>query len=107
MKRVVERVQRENEELKKAPGVVTNEKLSNLELENERLKVFQPSSFCSLRSLVSVSLPPRFNDQQMESKIFELAVQHADLKQLVYFLLLMDRPFRYCIWTVYSFEYGG
>ncbi|XP_075065477.1 centrosomal protein of 290 kDa [Mixophyes fleayi] len=38
MKRVVERVQRENEELKKAPGIVTNEKLSNLELENERLK---------------------------------------------------------------------
>lgn len=39
MKRVVERVQKENEDLKKAPGVVTNEKLSNLELENERLKV--------------------------------------------------------------------
>ncbi|XP_018425714.1 PREDICTED: centrosomal protein of 290 kDa, partial [Nanorana parkeri] len=38
MKRVVERVQRENEDLKKAPGVVTNEKLSNLEVENERLK---------------------------------------------------------------------
>ncbi|XP_077327508.1 centrosomal protein of 290 kDa [Lithobates pipiens] len=38
MKRVVERVQKENEDLKKAPGVVTNEKLSNLELENERLK---------------------------------------------------------------------
>ncbi|KAM9311658.1 centrosomal protein of 290 kDa [Gastrophryne carolinensis] len=38
MKRVVERVQRENEELKKAPGVVTNEKLSSLKLENERLK---------------------------------------------------------------------
>ncbi|XP_066447592.1 centrosomal protein of 290 kDa isoform X2 [Eleutherodactylus coqui] len=38
MKRVVERVQRENEELKKAPGVLTSEKLSNLELENEKLK---------------------------------------------------------------------
>ncbi|XP_053317885.1 centrosomal protein of 290 kDa [Spea bombifrons] len=38
MKRVVERVQRENDELKKAPGVVSNEKLSNLEKENERLK---------------------------------------------------------------------
>ncbi|XP_075712918.1 centrosomal protein of 290 kDa [Rhinoderma darwinii] len=38
MKRVVERVQRDNEELKKAPGVLTNEKLSNLELENEKLK---------------------------------------------------------------------
>ncbi|XP_068132939.1 centrosomal protein of 290 kDa isoform X4 [Hyperolius riggenbachi] len=38
MKRVVERVQRENEELKKAPGVVANEKLTSLEMENERLK---------------------------------------------------------------------
>ncbi|XP_063303199.1 centrosomal protein of 290 kDa isoform X2 [Pelobates fuscus] len=38
MKRVVERVQRENDDLKKAPGVVSNEKLTNLELENERLK---------------------------------------------------------------------
>uniref|UniRef100_A0A8C5QQ97 Centrosomal protein 290 n=1 Tax=Leptobrachium leishanense TaxID=445787 RepID=A0A8C5QQ97_9ANUR len=39
MKRVVERVQRENDDLKKAPGVVSNEKLTNLELENERLKM--------------------------------------------------------------------
>ncbi|NXA97716.1 CE290 protein, partial [Melanocharis versteri] len=38
MKKVVERVQRENEELKKAPAVVYNEKLLGLEQENERLK---------------------------------------------------------------------
>ncbi|KFP54531.1 Centrosomal protein of 290 kDa, partial [Cathartes aura] len=38
MKKVVERVQRENEELKKAPAVVSNEKLLDLEQENERLK---------------------------------------------------------------------
>ncbi|KAL9854161.1 LOW QUALITY PROTEIN: centrosomal protein of 290 kDa [Geothlypis trichas] len=38
MKKVVERVQRENEELKKAPAVVSNEKLLGLEQENERLK---------------------------------------------------------------------
>ncbi|NXY25974.1 CE290 protein, partial [Atrichornis clamosus] len=38
MKRVVERVQRENEELKKAPAVVSNEKLLGLEQENGRLK---------------------------------------------------------------------
>uniref|UniRef100_A0A670ISG1 Centrosomal protein 290 n=1 Tax=Podarcis muralis TaxID=64176 RepID=A0A670ISG1_PODMU len=38
MKKVVERVQRENEELKKAPGVVSNEKLASLEQENECLK---------------------------------------------------------------------
>ncbi|XP_069085718.1 centrosomal protein of 290 kDa [Pleurodeles waltl] len=38
MKKVVERVQRENDELKKAPGVVSNEKLAALEQENEKLK---------------------------------------------------------------------
>ncbi|XP_062440904.1 centrosomal protein of 290 kDa isoform X2 [Rhea pennata] len=38
MKKVVERVQRENEDLKKAQGVVSNEKLLSLEQENERLK---------------------------------------------------------------------
>ncbi|XP_042745370.1 centrosomal protein of 290 kDa [Lagopus leucura] len=38
MKKVVERVQRENEDLKKAPAVVSNEKLLGLEQENERLK---------------------------------------------------------------------
>ncbi|XP_071408220.1 centrosomal protein of 290 kDa isoform X2 [Pithys albifrons albifrons] len=37
MKKVVERLQRENE-LKKAPAVVSNEKLLGLEQENERLK---------------------------------------------------------------------
>ncbi|NXJ59339.1 CE290 protein, partial [Rostratula benghalensis] len=38
MKKVVERVQRENEDLKKAPAVVSSEKLLSLEQENERLK---------------------------------------------------------------------
>ncbi|XP_040518226.1 LOW QUALITY PROTEIN: centrosomal protein of 290 kDa isoform X1 [Gallus gallus] len=38
MKKVVERVQRENEDLKKSPAVVSNEKLLGLEQENERLK---------------------------------------------------------------------
>ncbi|XP_058660445.1 centrosomal protein of 290 kDa [Ammospiza caudacuta] len=38
MKKVVERVQRENEELKKTPAVVSNEKLLVLKQENERLK---------------------------------------------------------------------
>ncbi|XP_033919216.1 centrosomal protein of 290 kDa [Melopsittacus undulatus] len=38
MKKVVERVQRENEDLKKTPAVVSNEKLLGLEQENERLK---------------------------------------------------------------------
>ncbi|NXF97424.1 CE290 protein, partial [Eubucco bourcierii] len=38
MKKVVEKVQRENEDLKKAPAAVSNEKLLGLEQENERLK---------------------------------------------------------------------
>ncbi|XP_049482012.1 centrosomal protein of 290 kDa [Panthera uncia] len=38
MKKVVEKVQRENEQLKKASGVLTSEKMANIELENEKLK---------------------------------------------------------------------
>ena len=41
LKKVVERVQSENEQLKKAPGVVSNEKLHNLQLENDGLKVWK------------------------------------------------------------------
>ena len=36
---MVERVQSENEQLKKAPGVVSNERLTGLQMENESLKV--------------------------------------------------------------------
>lgn len=39
MKKVVERVQRENETLKKAPGVVSNEMLEKVKKENIELKV--------------------------------------------------------------------
>ena len=39
LKKVVERVQSENEQLKKAPGVVSNDRLQNLQSENEGLKV--------------------------------------------------------------------
>ncbi|KAG8439537.1 hypothetical protein GDO86_005659 [Hymenochirus boettgeri] len=39
MKRVVEKVQRENDELKRTPGVVSSEKLLSLEQENEKLKL--------------------------------------------------------------------
>ncbi|XP_048463896.1 centrosomal protein of 290 kDa [Rhincodon typus] len=38
MKKVVERIQRENEELKKAPGVISSEKQACLEMENDKLK---------------------------------------------------------------------
>ncbi|XP_048214538.1 centrosomal protein of 290 kDa isoform X1 [Perognathus longimembris pacificus] len=38
MKKVVEKVQRENEQLKRASGILTNEKMTNIEGENEKLK---------------------------------------------------------------------
>uniref|UniRef100_F1MQX9 Centrosomal protein 290 n=1 Tax=Bos taurus TaxID=9913 RepID=F1MQX9_BOVIN len=38
MKKVVEKVQRENEQLKKASGILTSEKMANIEMENEKLK---------------------------------------------------------------------
>ncbi|KAM5288763.1 centrosomal protein of 290 kDa [Ctenodactylus gundi] len=38
MKRVVEKVQRENDQLKKASGILTSEKMASIELENEKLK---------------------------------------------------------------------
>ena len=39
LKKVVERVQSENEQLKKAPGVVSNERLQHIQMENDGLKV--------------------------------------------------------------------
>ncbi|CAH7330075.1 Cep290 [Phodopus roborovskii] len=38
MKKVVEKVQRENEQLKKVSGILTSEKMANIEEENEKLK---------------------------------------------------------------------
>ncbi|XP_032026757.1 centrosomal protein of 290 kDa isoform X2 [Hylobates moloch] len=38
MKKVVEKVQRENEQLKKASGILTSEKMASIEQENEKLK---------------------------------------------------------------------
>ncbi|XP_042638626.1 centrosomal protein of 290 kDa [Orycteropus afer afer] len=38
MKKVVEKVQRENDQLKKASGIMTSEKMANIEQENEKLK---------------------------------------------------------------------
>ncbi|XP_008060659.1 centrosomal protein of 290 kDa isoform X2 [Carlito syrichta] len=38
MKKVVEKVQRENEQLKKASGILTSEKMADIEQENEKLK---------------------------------------------------------------------
>lgn len=39
MKKVVEKVQKENEQLQKASGILTSEKMANIEEENENLKV--------------------------------------------------------------------
>lgn len=39
MKKVVEKVQRENQQLKKASGIMTSEKMANIEAENDKLKV--------------------------------------------------------------------
>uniref|UniRef100_A0A8C8VTM7 Centrosomal protein 290 n=1 Tax=Peromyscus maniculatus bairdii TaxID=230844 RepID=A0A8C8VTM7_PERMB len=38
MKKVVEKVQRENQQLKKASGIMTSEKMANIEAENDKLK---------------------------------------------------------------------
>ncbi|KAL2309636.1 hypothetical protein Nmel_005852 [Mimus melanotis] len=54
MKKVVERVQRENEELKKAPAMVSNEKLLGLEQENERLKSEMEKMKLNLEGQLSV-----------------------------------------------------
>ncbi|WAR07060.1 CE290-like protein [Mya arenaria] len=59
-RKVVERVQSENEQLKKAPGVVSNEKLHNLQLENDGLK----SQLEELRQRVGSTLSERYTSQQ-------------------------------------------
>ena len=40
LKKVVEKVQAENENLKKAPGVVSTEHIKHLQIENQGLKVY-------------------------------------------------------------------
>ena len=45
LKKVVERVQRENESLKKAPGVVSNEVMEQVKKENAQLKVCKKNLF--------------------------------------------------------------
>lgn len=54
MKKVVERVQRENETLKKSSALANQEKVAALEQENEKLKVvdhimsYMSDTFCSV-----------------------------------------------------------
>jgi hypothetical protein len=55
LKKVVERVQAENERLKKAPGVVTNEQMALVKRENDQLRVTQTS--CTAENYIFY--PPR------------------------------------------------
>ena len=54
LKKVVERTQQENEQLKKAPGVVSQEQVRMLRGENQGLKVSICTEVCGWRSGVSV-----------------------------------------------------
>lgn len=56
MKKVVEKVQRENEQLKKASGILTSEKMASIEMENENLKVIFLMPFVQNVILIQVLL---------------------------------------------------
>ncbi|XP_058842275.1 centrosomal protein of 290 kDa isoform X7 [Acipenser ruthenus] len=79
MKKVVERVQRENEELKKAPGVVSKEKLAGLERENEKLK----SEFEKLKLQMGGQLSMRYESKTkgMEKIVAENERLRKELKK--------------------------
>ncbi|NXV08157.1 CE290 protein, partial [Cettia cetti] len=79
MKKVVERVQRENEELKKAPAVVSNEKLLGLEQENERLKSEMEKMKLDLESQLSVHYESK--TKGMEKLITENERLRKELKK--------------------------
>uniref|UniRef100_A0A8C3QVZ1 Centrosomal protein 290 n=1 Tax=Cyanoderma ruficeps TaxID=181631 RepID=A0A8C3QVZ1_9PASS len=79
MKKVVERVQRENEELKKAPAVVSNEKLLGLEQENERLKSDMEKMKLDLEAQLSVRYESK--TKGMEKLITENERLRKELKK--------------------------
>ncbi|XP_063252438.1 centrosomal protein of 290 kDa isoform X2 [Prinia subflava] len=79
MKKVVERVQRENEELKKAPAVVSNEKLLGLEQENERLKSEMEKMKLDLEGQLSVRYESK--TKGMEKLIAENERLRKELKK--------------------------
>ncbi|NXY33837.1 CE290 protein, partial [Pomatorhinus ruficollis] len=79
MKKVVERVQRENEELKKAPAVVSNEKLLGLEQENERLKSDMEKMKLDLEGQLSVRYESK--TKGMEKLITENERLRKELKK--------------------------
>ncbi|NXU73071.1 CE290 protein, partial [Oreotrochilus melanogaster] len=77
MKKVVERVQRENEDLKKARAVVSNEKL--LEQENEKLKSEMEKMKLHLEGQMSLHYESK--TKGMEKLITENARLHKELKK--------------------------
>ncbi|NWS33076.1 CE290 protein, partial [Polioptila caerulea] len=79
MKKVVERLQRENEELKKAPAVVSNEKLLGLEQENEKLKSEMEKMKLDLEGQLSVRYESK--TKGMEKLITENERLRKELKK--------------------------
>ncbi|XP_066579627.1 centrosomal protein of 290 kDa isoform X1 [Amia ocellicauda] len=79
MKKVVERVQRENESLKKAPGVVSRDQLTALENENEKLK----SEYEKLKLQMGGQLSMRYESKTkgMEKIIAENERLRMELKK--------------------------
>ncbi|XP_030312204.1 centrosomal protein of 290 kDa [Calypte anna] len=77
MKKVVERVQRENEDLKKAQAVVSNEKL--LEQENEKLKSEMEKMKLHLEGQMSLRYESK--TKGMEKLMAENARLHKELKK--------------------------
>ncbi|NWV04060.1 CE290 protein, partial [Ptilonorhynchus violaceus] len=79
MKKVVERVQRENEELKKAPSMVSNEKLLGLQQENQRLKSEMEKMKLDLESQLSMRYECK--NKGMEKVITENERLRKELKK--------------------------
>uniref|UniRef100_A0A7N4NY10 Centrosomal protein of 290kDa coiled-coil region domain-containing protein n=1 Tax=Sarcophilus harrisii TaxID=9305 RepID=A0A7N4NY10_SARHA len=81
MKKVVDKVQKENEYLKQASGIMTSEKMSSLELENKNLK--SELEKLKLHLGHQLSLQYEFNAKDPESVMVEIDSLHKELKKKV------------------------
>ncbi|NWS56235.1 CE290 protein, partial [Chunga burmeisteri] len=79
LKKIVERVQRENEDLKKAPAVVSNGKLLVLENENEKLKSEMEKMKLHLGG--QLSMHDESKTKGMEKVIIENEMLRKELKK--------------------------
>ncbi|XP_066265930.1 centrosomal protein of 290 kDa-like [Branchiostoma lanceolatum] len=79
MKKVVERVQKENEELKRAPGVVSNSRITDLEMENDKLR----DQLEKLRIQMGGTLSMRYESSQkgMQKIMADYERLRSDLKK--------------------------